>query len=638
MGALNIAVIISGIDEEYQSTILRGIYDFADEKNLNIVHFIAFGGVLESKRFDYGEYNIYNLINYDILDGVILLTNTIASPAVVQEIVSKIKNHDIPVASIDCDMEGFNYVGIDNTAAMEQMVRHIVEEHGIRSVNCITGPEMNPESIMRFEAYKKVLAENNIPFDEEMVYRGRFRERDGYAGVGEFIRRGKLGKAVVCANDVMAIGAFNRLREEGYRIPEDIAVTGFDNIFNARNYYTPITTVDRPLRKSGYIACQQVYNEITGIKQERSIILETSVCRNQSCGCHDTECDNLIEFKKETYQMIEVYHRDVPSVDSMTCVLADSDNFEQNIESLKKYVEQLNCEKFYLCLCENWSGEYSDDSAKDDYLINGYSENVEVPLVYCNGQFGKLVKFPSSQILADLKCPTAHSKRYYISPVHFNDRCLGYSVICNSNFPLSSPMYHTWTISLSNSIENIRKKICIERVLSKLEALYIYDPLTGVFNRNGFHEKVDGYLEISISAGTPVMIMFADMDGMKFINDNFGHKEGDHAIKSMAEAVRDACTDDEVYARFGGDEFIVFAHNYDEKKSEELCERIRKNIDDYNENSQKPYKIGASIGWHLEVLQSFEEFNSVITRADQKMYREKRNKPTSREGRQRLGI
>ena len=65
MGAINIAVIISGIDEEYQSTILSGVHEYAKENNLNIVHFIAFGGVLGSEKNDVGEFNIYNLINYD---------------------------------------------------------------------------------------------------------------------------------------------------------------------------------------------------------------------------------------------------------------------------------------------------------------------------------------------------------------------------------------------------------------------------------------------------------------------------------------------------------------------------------------------------------------------------------------------
>lgn len=637
MGALNIAVIISGIDEEYQSTILSGIHEFAEEKNINIVHFIAFGGVLGNHN-DIGEFNIYNLINYDILDGVILLTNTIASPAVVKEIVDRIRESDthIPVASIDCDMEGFCYVGIDNSRAMEEMVRHIVEDHGVRKVNYITGPDANPESIMRFNAYKKVLAENDIEYDERYVYHGLFRERDGVSGVEEFIRNGVLGQAVICANDVMAIGALNTLKEHGYHIPEDVMVTGFDNIFNARNYYTPITSVDRPLKKSGYIACEQVYNGIMGIPQERSVILETSVCRNMSCGCHDAECDDIMIFKKETYDIMEIYHRDVPGVNSMSCILAESDDFNQNIESLKSYVEQMNCEKFFLCLCENWLDE-SENPGTQGYLSHGYTENVEVPLAYCDKQFGKLSKFPSSQILSDLKYKTPHSKKYYFSPIHFNDRCLGYSVICNSDFPLRSPMYHAWIISLSNSLENIRKKLCLEKVLSKLEALYIYDPLTQIYNRNGFYENIAKFYS-DVSDNKPAMIMFADMDGMKYINDNFGHKEGDSAIKGMAESIGESCIDDEVFARFGGDEFIIFGYDYDEEKAEKLRSRIHENIDKYNDASEKPYKIGTSIGWHIETLGADKDFNALITKADLKMYREKRNKSTSREGRQRMGL
>jgi len=636
MGALNIAVIISGIDEEYQSTILSGIYDFADEKNLNIVHFIAFGGTLGNQKNDIGEFNIYNLINFDVMDGVILLTNTVSSPKVVNKIVSELKSCCIPVSCIDCDMEEFYYVGIDNSMAMENMVRHIVEDHKIRSVNYITGPDTNPESKMRFDAYKKVLSENGIPFDEDMVYHGMFRERDGVAGVNEFIKNGKLGKAVICANDVMAIGAANTLLENGYSIPDDVSVTGFDNVFNARNFFVPLTSVDRPLKKSGYIACEQVYNAIMGTEQERTAVLETRVCRNQSCGCETGECDAINIFKRETYNILEIYHRDVPSVNNMSVLFAECDDFDDMTERMKEFIEQLDCEKFYLCLCENWLGD--DDDSDGETLSEGYTENVIVPLVYCNGNFGKLEKFPTEQVLADLKCVTPYSKRYYFSPIHFNERCLGYTVICNSRFPHESPMYHAWLLSLSNALENIRKKMKLEKVLEKLEALYIYDPLTEIYNRNGFHESADSYVAESIAKNKPVLIMFADMDGMKYINDNFGHKEGDQAIKNMAEAVKNACNDNEVYARFGGDEFIIFGYDYTEEKAEALCSRIRSNIDEYNKNSDKPYMIGASIGWQIDTMSSSDEFNSVITRADQKMYSEKRNKPTSREGRQRLGI
>ncbi|MBE6852646.1 MAG: GGDEF domain-containing protein [Ruminococcus sp.] len=629
MSSLNIAVIISGIDEEYQNTILSGIHEYASQNNINISHFIAFGGVLGNKKNDIGEFNIYNLINYDMLDGVVLLSNTISSPDVVSKIVSDLKESYIPVSCIDCDMEDFYYVGIDNTKAMEEMVRHIVVDHGIKELNLITGPDKNPENIMRVNAYKKVLRENNIVYDEKDIYHGSFRERDGIAGVEEFIRNGTLHRAVICANDATALGAIATLQQNGYRVPQDVIVTGFDNIFNARNYYTPITSVDRPLKRSGYIACEQVHKAILEIEQERCVILDTSIYRNVSCGCQCGECEDVMMFKKEMYNMIETYHQDVPMVNVMSCNLAESDDFDHSIDILKTFVERIKCEKFFLCLCDDWLAD-DTESINDNYTVEGYTEYVEVPLVYCNGKFGKLDKFPSYIMLHDLHVDTDKSNNYYFSPLHFNERCLGYSVVCNSEFPINSPIYHTWIINICNSIENIRKKICLENALKKLETLYVIDPLSQIYNRNGFHEKVNPYLVRSVEEKESIMIMFADMDGMKYINDNFGHKEGDSAIKNMAVSVDRACNMDEVCARFGGDEFIIFGFGYTEEKAMLLRDRIIENIDEYNRISEKPYKIAASIGWHIDVIDNESQFTSVITKADQKMYREKKKKPNRR--------
>ncbi|MBE6842565.1 MAG: GGDEF domain-containing protein [Ruminococcus sp.] len=630
MGAINIAVIISGIDEEYQSTILDGVHEYARENNINIVHFIAFGGVLGSEKNDVGEFNIYNLINYDLMDGAILLTNTIASPEITQKIIKELKESNIPASSVDFDIPGLFHVGINNEDAMADVVRHVVEHHKVRSTNFISGPDENPENIMRFNAYKKVLAENNITVDEDKIYHGSFRERDGRAAVEKFISEGKLTKALICANDAMAMGAIATLEELGYRVPEDVIVTGFDNVYNARNYHPKVTSVDRPLKQSGYIACQQVHNEIMNVEQERSIILETKVVKSASCGCSDTTCDDFIKFKKDTYQTMEIYHHDVPNINQMSCDLQESEDFDQFIKNLKPYIEMIKCEKFYLCLCDDWLGDESTDTRFSRYLTKGYTDNVQVPLVYCDDAFGKLEEFPSRYMLPDMHSSSDESKRYFFSPLHFNDRCLGYAIICNSVFPLKSPLFHTWVMTISNAIENIRKHTCIERTMKKLEMLYVIDPLSGIFNRNGFHENTAKLYQECIEQKRNIMIMFADMDGMKYINDNFGHKEGDSAIKSMAMAVQDACVEDEICARFGGDEFIIFGADHTEEMAQKIMKRINSNIATYNQRSGKPYNIEISIGWHIEVPEEETKLNALITKADQKMYREKKRKPNRR--------
>lgn len=630
MGALNFGVIISGANEEYQGTILSGIHQYAQENDINIAHFIAFGGVLDGNRNDIGEFNIFNLINYDMLDGVILLTNTISSPEIADRIINTLKEMYIPVSSIDRDIEEFHHVGIDNYKAMREVIEHIVIHHKITDINFISGTKTNPENILRFKAYKDVLAEHNIPYDESKVYYGLFRERDGNEGVEEFIRTGKVGKAIVCANDATAIGAVSTLEENGYRIPDDVIVTGFDNVFNAKNYNPPITSVSRPLKKSGYIACQQVHNCILEKEQERSVILNTELATTASCGCCNGACDEISLFKKETYQMMEMYHHDVPLVNTMACNLAECNSIDLLKEKIKRYIEQIKCEKFFLCLCDDWTGEKSDDTPIDEYLREGYTEMVTVPLVYCENKFGAIEAFRSEIMLQDLYVNTSCSKRYYFSPLHFNDRCLGYAIICNSDFPLKSPLYHNWIINVSNAIENVRKNSYIERTLRKLENLYTKDPLSQIFNRNGFQENTEEIYLRCVNEHLPIMLMFADMDGMKFINDNFGHKEGDSAIKNMAISVSNACLDHEICARFGGDEFIIFAPSYDDAKAADLKKRINDNITKYNQTADKPYQLSVSVGWHIEIPTADTTLNTLVTKADQKMYLEKKRKPYRR--------
>ncbi len=636
---INIAVIISGIDEEYQSTILKGIHKCAKELKINVSHFIAFGGILHNQNHDIGEFNIYNLVNYERFDGVILLTNTISSPKITAEILEKVKEARIPAVSIDHDLDKSLYhIGIDNKKAMKEVIEHLIKVHNVKTLNYVSGPEDNPESILRFEAYKEVLEENGIPYDEERVSCGFFRAVDGRKAVNKFMKSElPFPDAIVCANDAMAIAATISLVNEGKRVPEDVIVTGFDNTYNARNYYPEITSVQRPLFESGYKACMKIFNHIVGVEQPRSEILETTAVYAQSCGCHHEMQDEIRKFKQENYYLLDNYSQDISLVNRMSCTLAESENVVENLEMLKSFITEIDCEKFFLCMCEDWLGLGKEDHSSqytsgfgnfknDDYVVHGYTESVTVPLVYCNGVFGSLEGFESALMLPDLYGESDGSKIYYFVPVHFRERTLGYCVICNSKFPLNSALFHSWIMNISNALENIRKLMCLERVLAEIDMLYVIDPLSYIYNRNGFNRNTEDKFNECIEQKKPVMLMFADMDKMKHINDTFGHKEGDCAIRSMADSISAACSNGEICARFGGDEFIIFAADYTEEQAKQLRDSITANIDKYNGTSGKPYDIKASIGWHIDVPTKNTKLFNMVTIADQKMYNVKKGK------------
>ena len=124
--------------------------------------------------------------------------------------------------------------------------------------------------------------------------------------------------------------------------------------------------------------------------------------------------------------------------------------------------------------------------------------------------------------------------------------------------------------------------------------------------------------------------MFIDLDGLKGINDTFGHDVGDVAICNIADVLRASCINGEIYCRFGGDEFIVFADNFSDEDAINLTHRIEQNIKKINETKMYPFKLNASTGYIIDVPKNDEGIFHFVTKADKVMYEHKRRKKLSK--------
>lgn len=633
-----IAVFLSGLDEEYQNQITQGIHQFAAAHGIDVLHFIAFGGILNNGSYDTGEYNIFRLPNLKALDGVILLTNTIARPETVQEIVSQVRASGIPAVSVDADYGDFYSIGVDNRSAMAQIVRHFTDTHGLRRINYISGPDDNPDSIERLAGYKQVLTEHNIPIEEDRIYHGSFQRRDGRTAVDVFLRSElPMPEAIVCANDTMAVSVISALNAHALRVPEDIMVSGFDNTYNARNYAPEITSVARPLIQCGTLACELLYNAWNGVQQERVHKLEMQPRFSESCGCDAHYCDTIRDFKKHNYQIQEDFSIDISLLSRMACSLVECANYDEYIEALKEFVLETNCEEFYLCLCENWLGHKlpanqaePDADTADECLVEGYTQRMLVPLSYYDGKFRSHEDFLVDEMLPALYRQVDHLRCFYFVPLHFREHCLGYYAICNTAFPMRSSLFHSWSLNLSNSMENIRRIIYLDNAVQELDKLYSTDPLSGIANRNGFRRQTEPIFDRCIAEQKPVMVMFIDMDGLKMINDTYGHKSGDIAIRSLAAILQECCTNGEICCRFGGDEFIIFAAGYTKRDADRLTGNLQKKMMEFNLLTSMPFALHASSGYHIAVPTPDKSLFAMVTLADTIMYTEKRKKRHSK--------
>lgn len=636
---VHIAVLVSTIDEDYQRGILSGIRQYAAGNQITLEHFVAFGNIGGDAGHDTGEYNIFTLADFHQFDGVILLINTIQDASCIESVLERAKRTSVPVVCIDRNVPELYTICIDNEKAMQDIVEHFILHHGYKRINYVSGPADNIDSRQRLQAYYDTLEKHNIPVEEQRIYHGNFASRDGAHAVQKFLQAAPP-QAIVCANDNMAIGVMNSLSAHHINVPKDVAVSGFDYTYNARNYAPSLTSVKRPLERVGQLACRKIISHLEHIPQKQHEIMDTHCCFSQSCGCNQTPLMDTDEFKKRNFTVQESFSVDISLVSRMSSALTECDSLEKYTESLKPFIQEINCREFYLCLCDSWKQGIMADETEENYLmhilspnhyiVEGYSGTMLVPLAYKNGRFFDMPDFPVSAMLPDLFSPQNECGNYYFMPLHFGERAMGYCIIKDSDFPVTSRLFHNFIMYIGNSLESVRKIICLDRVTQKLNKLYTIDTLANINNRNGFRISTQHLFQDCIRQQKPVMLMFLDMDGLKYINDTFGHKAGDNAICCMADVLQEVCTEQEICCRFGGDEFIIFAPDYTEEKAQKFSRRIQNLLELANQKKKLPYTLAASLGYHITVPKEGTNIFQLVTIADHIMYEEKKRRKNSR--------
>jgi len=159
-----------------------------------------------------------------------------------------------------------------------------------------------------------------------------------------------------------------------------------------------------------------------------------------------------------------------------------------------------------------------------------------------------------------------------------------------------------------------------------LHNLSISDDLTGLHNRRGFLNLAERYLRSIQGTQRRFLIAFFDLDGLKQINDAFGHNAGSQAIIETAEVLRETFRTSDIISRIGGDEFVVLAKDISEEGEEIVLERLRNNIEIHNAKSERPYKLSISVGIACYDPQNPASIDELLKSADESMYSSKQRK------------
>jgi diguanylate cyclase (GGDEF)-like protein/PAS domain S-box-containing protein len=170
-----------------------------------------------------------------------------------------------------------------------------------------------------------------------------------------------------------------------------------------------------------------------------------------------------------------------------------------------------------------------------------------------------------------------------------------------------------------------------KRTEDTLRSLSLIDDLTGLYNRRGFFALAEQQMKLAQRTGAGFTLVFADLDGLKKINDTYGHKEGDRALQRVGEVLRKSFRESDIIARLGGDEFTILAIDDYDGHAKRVTARLQERLEEYNRKADGDYKLSLSFGeirFEPESVLSIEE---LIAQADRVMYEQKQNKRRRRE-------
>lgn len=614
-----VAIFICGTMVDYQTQIVSNLSDQLAKQGYYSIIYNWFGGYGNTEDFEAGELNAAYLPEYADYDGIFLCLDTFTNPEAAEEILNMVKKcSHCPVVSIRREADDYHSVLIDDENSMESMLRHLLDDHHFKDIFYVSGIEGHPDAVKRLNCVRRILTEYGMVLKDENLIHGDFWRNRGDSIVDTILerRKGKLPEAIVCANDYMAIAVCHSLQERGYEIPRDVVVTGFDDIDEVKYTIPSITSVRVDIKDMARTACKLFYDLRDGKQTEKYDYVSTNVVPRQSCGCCERSTKSLTDavrnyFVSWTRQRHEYLMSCFMSLDTEV-----AQNYEELNESLSEFIGLNDYYRDFFVILN----DYKWDSIQNEQM-HGYTEKMHVVTAFVDTQMRKNMDMVIArrELLPD-EFISDEPKAYYVIPLHFKRASFGYSVIDFYPGGTLGGFYQFMLISICNSLAHMISGQRTQALIDKLSSMYVTDVLTGLMNRHGFDIESHKMYEKVQNENRTMVIIGIDMDGLKTINDTFGHGEGDYALKVIADAIRNASFSNEMGFRVGGDEFQVLALDYSENSVSKFLKRFTEYLEKFNEGSGRPYNVRASYGYCICTEYEKKPLTEWLTLSDDKMY------------------
>lgn len=620
---LGVFINKAGID--FQTAVQTVTQRKAKELGYDVFYFFSVGYRGSQNYYDTQEKSIFSFAPVEKLDGILITPDTYDMDGFREALMDMLdKRATCPIVCVRDASEKYDSFYTNEDAAMRPLLAHLLDDHGLRKVCFQSGQVDHPGARPRLGCYLEEMAKRNIPLPTNAIHYGTMWTRDADIAYEHFFGDpANWPEAVVCANDHMALALIEEVQAHGYRVPEDVVITGFDNVEGAARSWPSLTTVGQDYEAMVAQAMDRLHERIQaqarGEEPEESqhFKISSSLKLRESCGCiqGSRALREGEEIRRMNRQLREISSREV----SQTYFNIEL-NTAENYADIRRIIFQKqgdtpNMRDFYLCLFENDNG-FAGHITPKVRLVSAIRDREDMGM--------PMVSFDQRELLpASMERPD-EPQSFYVHLLHQKENTYGYTLMQFKDGEIPSMFYLHWNVILSIALRNLDNQ-------NKLKALYeerrrssITDALTGLYNRRGVSEQLDPIWEDMCREERTVCFVSLDLDNLKPINDTFGHQGGDEALRAIARGLRATVPENAIPARIGGDEYLVFMPDCDEDDAAAFCGRFESFLAEHNQ--QSPFMVGASVGTWVTRLKQGDTLDHCVNESDERMYQVKRHR------------
>ena len=653
-----IGVLVHALTVEYALEVLNGIFAYFKDKN-DIQFFVAQTKDPKTNTgiYEYQSWNSLSLLFSTDVDLIIVITGSYSSTFSnenLAKILKKFKQKPIISIGGNLNLPDSYYIETECNSAYDNAVKHLKEVHGCKKIAFMSANKTGSrDSLLRFEAYKKAIRKHKLVFNENLCFDGDFAlHRAKEVMSKKYTKKESLNfDAILCANDLMAMGCQQHFSSLGVKIPEDLKIIGFDDSTYAAQFRPRLSTMNQNIFEQGRIAAELAYRRLQG--EDIPVVTHIPVVPlyKQSCGCipldnyddvyYNSENKfvhagaNANGIQKMTGQFFNM-HTSIESLYRLLDLSQTTETLHHFANTLDKILVALDIPACFVCF---YKKPIMLDQGKEFILphnaavmmmldperkIRDYDPGLEFnpcknpfPPEYFND-------FPGSFMLH----PLFSGRKNYgyivckIKTSNFAMHSVSVKILINaiaSNYEYTRSLTRTKSLSKLNST--------LQQSNSTLDIQSKTDELTKILNRRGFMDLGQKTIDLAMDVESRGVIFFADLDGLKKINDTYGHDVGDQAIKAAAEVLSHALRSSDTVGRLSGDEFAAIAIGMRLSQESQFREKIKTLCEIISKDRKFPFTLSMSIGAiEFNTSEAKNNLSELLSLADDKLYIEKNKK------------